>query len=243
MQPRAADPRWGAGHSAQRAAFRAARRPQAPGPWAVLAWPTVVGHRFAASRSPVGQRLCPRLGAGYVRERRASVTIEAEGVSSLATLCSAYRLSMDTLTPDVRRNLMSRIRAKDTKPEMVVRRLVHAMGYRYLLHDKRLPGRPDLVFPGRHSVIFVHGCFWHRHSCGRGFSPSTNAEFWQAKLDANVARDCRQVDALTTLGWRVLVVWECETHVATLQELETRLALFLGAAPEASSRRRAPRSS
>lgn len=104
---------------------------------------------------------------------------------------------------------MSRVRGKDTKPEMVVRRLVHGMGYRYRLHRRDLPGVPDLVFPARKKVVFVHGCFWHRHpGCGR--MPKSRLEFWAPKLEGNRQRDLVQQAALRDAGWNILVVWECE---------------------------------
>jgi len=107
---------------------------------------------------------------------------------------------------------MSRIRGKDTKPEMIVRRLVHAAGYRYRLHRRDLPGCPDLVFPGRGKVVFVHGCFWHRHRCRYGRPmPSTRKAFWKRKLEANRARDRKNRRALRRQGWDVFVVWECQT--------------------------------
>jgi DNA mismatch endonuclease (patch repair protein) len=136
---------------------------------------------------------------------------------------------MDKLAKDVRSALMSRIRAKDTKPELVVRRIAHAMGFRYVLHDRRLPGRPDLVFPRLHCVILVQGCFWHGHKCGRGFKPKTNAAFWSAKVEANRARDARSIRALRGQGWRVLTVWECATREDRLPALLSRLKRFLGA--------------
>jgi len=124
---------------------------------------------------------------------------------------------------------MSRIRGKDTKPEMIVRRLVHAMGFRYRLHVAGLPGSPDLVLPRHHKIIFVHGCFWHRHRCKRGCSsPSSNPEFWQTKFDANVKRDKRDRRQLRRLGWGVLVVWECQTASKNLERLRDRIAVFLG---------------
>ena len=118
----------------------------------------------------------------------------------------------DTLTARERSEVMSRIRSKDTKPEMLVRRLVHGMGYRYRLHAADLPGRPDLVFRPRRKAIFVHGCFWHRHEgCTRNTIPATRRNFWRRKLDGNVQRDRRHEAALRESGWRVLVIWECET--------------------------------
>lgn len=138
----------------------------------------------------------------------------------------------ERLTDQGRQALMRRIGSRDTRPELVVRRMVHAAGYRYVLHDKRLPGRPDLVFPSRKKVIFVHGCFWHRHTCGRGYRPVKNADFWAAKLEANAIRDRRQIEALIALGWGVLIVWECATRRASLPALESSLTAFLEDAGE-----------
>ena len=108
--------------------------------------------------------------------------------------------------------LMSRVRGKNTKPELVVRREVHALGYRFRLHRSDLPGTPDLVFPRLHKVVFVHGCFWHRHEgCSRTTTPTTRATYWQKKFEQNVQRDRRNVSMLEALGWKVLVIWECET--------------------------------
>ncbi|MGX5777624.1 very short patch repair endonuclease [Methylorubrum zatmanii] len=124
---------------------------------------------------------------------------------------------------------MAVVRGKDTRPEMVVRRLVHAMGYRYRLHRCDLPGSPDLVFPGRKKVVFVHGCFWHRHDgCKRASTPIDRADYWQAKFLRNVQRDAQNVADLEAAGWSVLVVWECETRAATLSATRTHLEQFLG---------------
>ncbi len=115
------------------------------------------------------------------------------------------------IDPD-RSALMSRVKAKGTKPELNVRRVAHGLGYRYRLHRRDLPGSPDLVFPGRRKALFVHGCFWHRHQgCRKTTMPKTRAKFWQRKFDDNVRRDERVIAALRELGWDVLVVWECET--------------------------------
>lgn len=117
---------------------------------------------------------------------------------------------MDRLTPRQRSELMSRIRGRDTAPEIFVRRIVHGLGYRYRLHDRRLPGRPDLVFPRLRKVIFVHGCFWHSHRCKKGLSaPKTNVPFWARKREANRVRDRKSQRRLRSLGWDVLVIWEC----------------------------------
>lgn len=130
------------------------------------------------------------------------------------------------IDPD-RSALMSRVKAKDTKPELRVRRSAHGLGYRYRLHRRDLPGSPDLVFPGRRKALFVHGCFWHRHQgCRKTTMPKTRAKFWQRKFDDNVRRDERVIAALRELGWDVLVVWECETSDENL--LRRTLIEFLG---------------
>lgn len=104
---------------------------------------------------------------------------------------------------------MARVGPKNTKPELIVRRMLHAAGWRYRLHKKGLPGTPDLVFGGRKAVMFVHGCFWHGHSCKLGRLPKTRTEFWEAKIAANRERDHRKADQLVQLGWRVMTVWQC----------------------------------
>lgn len=119
----------------------------------------------------------------------------------------------DTLTPSARSERMRRVRGGDTRPELLVRRLIHSMGYRYRLHARELPGRPDIVFRKRKRAIFVHGCFWHRHpdpSCKRARLPKTRLDFWLPKLDGNRRRDAANVERLEATGWRVLLVWECE---------------------------------
>ncbi|MDP9195972.1 MAG: very short patch repair endonuclease [Pseudomonadota bacterium] len=114
----------------------------------------------------------------------------------------------DVVTPAVRSRMMAGIRGKDTKPEMILRRELHRRGLRYRLHGK-LPGRPDLVFPGRKAVIFVHGCFWHGHDCALFRWPGSRKKFWKDKISGNRARDIRTLETLKTGGWRILVVWEC----------------------------------
>lgn len=119
----------------------------------------------------------------------------------------------DVLTPEQRRRNMSAIRGADTKPERIVRSLAHRLGYRFRLHRRDLPGKPDLVFPSRRKVILVHGCFWHVHECPYGrVKPATNSGFWANKRGQNTARDQRNMAALEAAGWSVLVVWECETR-------------------------------
>ena len=118
---------------------------------------------------------------------------------------------MDTLTPEQRHKNMQRIRSKDTKPEVLVRKFLFSQGFRYRKNDRRLPGHPDIVLPKYHTVVFVHGCFWHRHpDCSEASTPTNNREFWQQKFDKNVERDFREQEKLKEMGWQVIVVWECE---------------------------------
>ena len=135
---------------------------------------------------------------------------------------------MDTLNPQRRSERMARIRSHDTKPELQVRRLVHAMGFRYRLHDRKLPGTPDLVFRGRRKVVFVHGCFWHRHpnpACKLARLPKSRLDFWEPKLQGNRTRDLRDQQALSACGWAFLVVWECELRHT--EQLQNKLRSFL----------------
>jgi DNA mismatch endonuclease (patch repair protein) len=132
---------------------------------------------------------------------------------------------VDVLTPAQRKLNMSRIRGKDTKPEMVVRRLLHALGYRYRLHRRDLPGTPDIVFGPRRKVINVHGCYWHVHACQYGrVKPASNATFWAVKRAETVLRDQRNERRLQDLGWDVLTIWECETKSP---RLSGRIVQFL----------------
>jgi len=118
---------------------------------------------------------------------------------------------MDTWTPEKRSEVMARIRSRDTKPELIVRSLLHRCGVRFSLRRRDLPGKPDIVLPRYQTVVFVHGCFWHRHAhCRMASNPKSHQAFWQAKFEANVARDRRNRRALTKAGWRVVVLWECE---------------------------------
>jgi DNA mismatch endonuclease (patch repair protein) len=128
---------------------------------------------------------------------------------------------------------MRAVRSRDTAPELFVRRLAHGLGYRFRLHRKDLPGNPDIVFPSRHKVIFVHGCFWHGHDCARGARlPKANRDYWTAKVARNVARDERARDALTVAGWRVETVWECE--LKDQAAVQARLKAVLDQAASAS---------
>jgi DNA mismatch endonuclease (patch repair protein) len=123
----------------------------------------------------------------------------------------------DIVSPEVRSLMMSGIRGKDTGPELIVRRFLHSRGFRYRLHAKDLPGRPDVVLPKYRTAIFVHGCFWHRHqNCRFAYSPKSRQEFWEAKLEGNARRDERNQERLAAIGWSVAVVWECQTDDAQL---------------------------
>ena len=135
----------------------------------------------------------------------------------------------DTLSPAERSRRMGLVRGKNTSPELAVRSIVHRLGYRYALHAKDLPGAPDLVFRKRRRVIFVHGCFWHRHSkksCRLARLPKSRLDFWLPKLESNQIRDMRHRKALRAAGWRILVVWECDLRHK--EQLENILRSFLG---------------
>ena len=135
---------------------------------------------------------------------------------------------VDDRTPAQRRYCMSRIRSKDTKPEMFVRRLVHSLGYRYRLHDKNLPGTPDLVFKKRKKVILVHGCFWHQHNnCKQGRTPKSRQGYWKTKLAKNVERDLKNKTELIKLGWSVMTIWECQISDTKATRLTKRIVSFL----------------
>ena len=134
-------------------------------------------------------------------------------------------MGTDVFSAEKRSAIMAAVTAKNTKPEIFVRKLVHRLGYRFRLHRKDLPGSPDLVFPGRCKVIFVHGCFWHGHDCARGArKPKQNSDYWEAKIGRNRARDARTQAELKALGWDILVLWECELK---RDDLADRLAMFL----------------
>jgi len=131
----------------------------------------------------------------------------------------------DTRTPAQRRHIMQSVRSKDTGPEMVVRRLVHGMGYRYRLHRRELPGSPDLLFVSRRKGIFVHGGFWHGHGCHKGRLPKSREDYWGAKIERNQTRDREVGSRLADLGWEVLTVWQCELRNA--EALARRISAFL----------------
>ena len=131
----------------------------------------------------------------------------------------------DIVPPQVRSRMMSGIRARDTKPEMIVRRYLYAIGLRYRLHVRELPGRPDIVLTRRRVVVFVHGCFWHRHEgCRFAYTPKSREQFWLNKLQGNAQRDARDQQQLRDLGYRVELVWECELTPERLALLAARIA-------------------
>jgi DNA mismatch endonuclease, patch repair protein len=148
--------------------------------------------------------------------------VRAVGIASLAR-----SKNVDIMTPTERSKRMSLIRSKDTQPELLVRKLVHSMGYRYRSHDSGLPGRPDIVFRSRRKVIFVHGCFWHLHRrCANSRPPKSKLKYWRPKLEGNVTRDKLVRGRLRRLGWQQLVVWECELD--DRERLTRKLGKFLG---------------
>lgn len=132
----------------------------------------------------------------------------------------------DTRSPQQRRRIMQSVGTKNTGPELTVRRMLHRLGYRYRLHARGLPGRPDIVLPRRMRAIFVHGCFWHAHGCPKGMPPKSRLRYWKPKLKANAERDTAQALALEALGWTVLTIWQCETKDP--DSLRSKLLRFLG---------------
>ena len=129
-----------------------------------------------------------------------------------SSFCLSWKATMENIVPSADRSrIMRAIKGKNTTPEMSVRSLLHRLGYRFRLHVKNLPGSPDIVLPKYHTVVFVHGCFWHRHPrCKRASMPASNVEFWAAKFAANTKRDKQNVKDLRKLGWKVVIVWQCE---------------------------------
>lgn len=152
------------------------------------------------------------------------------------------RYITDKVTPKIRSRIMSHIRSESTAPEVVLRRLVYGMGYRYRLHRSDLPGNPDLVFQGLKKIIFVHGCFWHQHTeCKDGHLPKTNLQYWIPKLERNIQRDKKVVEELTEIGWDVMVIWECQ--LADRERLAIKLKKFLSANSRSKSLQLIERSS
>lgn len=124
----------------------------------------------------------------------------------------------DIYSKSKRSDIMSKISGKETKPEILIRRFLHAQGLRFRKNDKRYPGKPDVVLPKHKAVIFIHGCFWHGHSCKAGKLPETRKEFWKEKMQANVDRDNRNIHELKKLGWKVFVIWQCEIKKKSVRE-------------------------
>ena len=133
---------------------------------------------------------------------------------------------MDTVPADKRSEIMRRITCKDTKPEIIVRRIIHSLGFRYRLHKKELPGKPDLVFSKRRKLMFVHGCFWHQHEgCKSSHIPKSRQDYWEPKLNRTVSRDKQNQAKLRELGWDILVIWECELR--EVQQIAKKIIAFL----------------
>lgn len=126
---------------------------------------------------------------------------------------------MDTVDKKTRSKIMASVKQRDTGPEMLLRKELHRLGFRYRLHDRKLPGSPDIVLKKHRAVIFVHGCFWHRHGCKLSTSPSTQKEFWQNKFEQNAKRDKKKYEELLKMGWRILVVWQCAIKATTIESI------------------------
>lgn len=133
----------------------------------------------------------------------------------------------DRISPELRSQIMAKIRGKNTHPELVVRSLVHRLGFRFRLHKQELPGKPDLVFPRHRKILFVHGCFWHGHGCRRGKMPQSRLDYWKPKIERNRTRDESNLLQLTNMGWRTLTLWECEIQDLSLIERKIK-RYFLG---------------
>jgi DNA mismatch endonuclease (patch repair protein) len=134
----------------------------------------------------------------------------------------------DTVTPAQRSAIMSKVKGKDTKPEMALRKRLFSLGFRYRVHDDSLPGRPDIIFPKYNSVIFVHGCFWHSHGCRKRLIPDSNKEYWTKKITKNVQRDIENIQGLKERGWRVLIVWECSLRSSKIDKTIKRVTKWIG---------------
>jgi DNA mismatch endonuclease, patch repair protein len=134
---------------------------------------------------------------------------------------------MDTVDKLTRSKIMGSVRQKNTGPEIRLRQALHHKGFRYRLNDKRLPGSPDIVLPKYKTVIFVHGCFWHRHNCKKATTPTSRKDFWETKFDANIKRDSRNVQELKKANWHVLVVWECEIKSSNYLERVDEIEIFI----------------
>ena len=186
----------------------------------------------------------PTPGGAAFADRHVRARRQPTGTSCVRSHTNAMGESAESSNPTLdiesdidplRRRIMQRVRRRDTGPELAVRRFLHRAGYRFRLHDRRLPGSPDLVLRKHRTVVFVHGCFWHRHpGCRRTTTPKTRRDFWQTKFAANVARDAAAIRALETLGWRVVVVWECRTRSSS--DLAEALQPLLGLGAKVTDR-------
>ncbi|MGK5024206.1 very short patch repair endonuclease [Janthinobacterium sp. RB2R34] len=134
---------------------------------------------------------------------------------------------VDTLSSEQRSALMKRVKQTGTAPELVLRKELHRMGFRYLVDDNRLPGTPDIVLPRYKTVVFMHGCFWHGHSCRQGRAPASNIEYWRPKIHANQERDARKESQLVALGWQVITVWSCELSKKRLGETIDKVVFLI----------------
>ncbi|MFA7184157.1 MAG: DNA mismatch endonuclease Vsr [Victivallales bacterium] len=147
-------------------------------------------------------------------------------VLRLEFLTTKITTPMDNVSSKQRSINMSRVKGKNTRPEMTIRSLLHKMGYRFRLHNKKLPGNPDIILPKYKTIIFVHGCFWHQHEgCRKATIPQTNTDFWKIKLSKNVSRDSQNNDKLISLGWKVVIIWECE--LKNIEPLKNRIKKIL----------------
>lgn len=140
----------------------------------------------------------------------------------------------DVFSPPKRQEIMRHVKSKNTAPEVKLRSLLHKNGFRFRLNRKDLPGKPDIVLPKYKAVIFVHGCFWHGHSCSRGHRPQTNIDFWNHKIGSNIARDKKDIELLEAQGWRVLVVWQCEIKKKNEEQLLAKIKDFLYSGDEST---------
>jgi DNA mismatch endonuclease, patch repair protein len=143
-----------------------------------------------------------------------------------STLATGKLGMVDRVTPARRSAIMATVKSKNTGPELAVRRYLHRLGYRYRLHRRDLPGSPDIVFPSRKKAILIHGCYWHGHRCRWGQLPKSKLDYWRPKIDANRKRDRRKLRTLRGLGWKVLVIWQCELR--NFEAVDRKLAKFLG---------------
>lgn len=183
-----------------------------------------------ADRLPDTLAMSTQSTVGYCLHTSRLVQYSLAGIvipTPLQSLAAGTHILMDIIDREARSRLMGRIRGKNTKPEMAVRRIAHHLGFRFRLHRRDMPSSPDLVFPRLRKVVFVHGCYWHRHpGCRLAYEPKSNVEFWREKFAANVARDQKALEELRVQGWDTLVIWECEAKDS--QFVTSRLLAYFG---------------